>query len=69
MEDWIRLVGPQRAVELLGVRLVGINADNGVKLLFTLVFIALVLLSGRALRVLVWRAVRTSDNRRAAFWG
>ena len=37
---WIHLVGPERAVEFLGVRLVGLNADNGMKLLFTLVFIA-----------------------------
>jgi small-conductance mechanosensitive channel len=69
MEDWIRLVGPQRAVELLGVRLVGINAENGVKLLFTVAFIALVLLVGRGLRALLSRALRDSGNRRAPFWG
>ena len=40
MEEMIRLVGPERAVELFGVRLVGLNAENGKKLLFTLVFIA-----------------------------
>ncbi len=33
MQQVIRLVGPERAVELLGVRLVGLNADNGLKLL------------------------------------
>jgi small-conductance mechanosensitive channel len=70
MDEWLRLVGPQRAVELFGVRLVGINADNGVKLLFTLAFIVAVWLTGRALQALLRRAVRERDNRqRAAFWG
>ena len=41
---WIRLVGPNRAVEILGVKLVGVNAENGNKLVFSLLFILLVLL-------------------------
>ena len=47
MENFITLVGPNRAVEILGVRLVGINAENGIKLLFTIAFITLVLLLSR----------------------
>jgi small-conductance mechanosensitive channel len=35
------LVGPNRAVQIFGIRLVGINAENGKKLLFSLVFILL----------------------------
>ncbi len=31
MQEVIRLVGPERVVELLGVRLVALNADNGLK--------------------------------------
>ncbi|MBA2723159.1 MAG: mechanosensitive ion channel protein MscS, partial [Methylibium sp.] len=47
MEDWIRLVGETQALELFGIRLVGLNADNGKKLLFTLVFITALLWLGR----------------------
>ena len=68
MDGWIRLVGPERAVELLGVRLVGINAENAVKLVFTLVLIVTVLLVGRAVRALVQRTMRRRDNRRVVFW-
>lgn len=50
MENFITLVGPNRAVEILGVRLVGVNAETGMKLLFTLVFITLVILLGRVLK-------------------
>ena len=58
MDNVFRLVGPSRAVEILGVKLVGVNAENGKKLLFTLVFIFFILLLGRLLqsatRVLRW---------------
>lgn len=35
MGEWIRLVGPTQAVEILGVKLVGVTAESGGKLLFT----------------------------------
>ena len=50
MEEWIRLAGPQRAVEILGIRLVGINAETGTKLLISLLFILLVVLVHRLVR-------------------
>lgn len=68
MDEWIRLVGPEQAVEFLGVRLVGVNAETGKKLLFTLVFIALVLGLGYVLRALTSRALRVRRNERADFW-
>jgi hypothetical protein len=37
MGDWIKLVPPNDAVEILGIRLVGVNAENGKKILITLV--------------------------------
>ena len=46
----IRLVGPTQAVEIFGIKLVGVNAENGWKLLATIAFIAVVLLLGAALR-------------------
>ena len=62
----IRFVGPNRALEVFGVKLVGINAENGAKLLFTVALVATVLLLGKVLR----RAARgvTARGERAAFW-
>lgn len=68
MEDFIRLVGPERAVQILGVRLVGVNAESGKKLLFTLVFIALIGLLGYLLRALARWALRGRGNERVEFW-
>jgi hypothetical protein len=42
MSGIIRLVGANKAVELFGVRMVGVSAENGKKFLFTLVFILFV---------------------------
>ena len=67
MENFITLVGPNRAVEILGVRLVGINAENGIKLLFTIAFITLVLLLSRLVRRYTSRILRGRDER-FIFW-
>src|SRR3954466_1083264 len=50
MNDWIHLAGPRKAVEIFGIRLVGVNAENGKKLAFTLIFAATILLLAGALR-------------------
>ncbi len=68
MGNVIRLVGPNRAVEILGVKLVGVNAENGLKFVFTLGFIALVLLLGRGLQALTRRLLRGRGDERAEFW-
>ncbi|CAN5538978.1 hypothetical protein BH10PLA2_BH10PLA2_06320 [soil metagenome] len=68
MSDFIRVEGPQRAVYLFDTRLVGVNAENGKKLLFTLALIALLLLLGWALRALTRLILRGSQNERAVFW-
>lgn len=68
VEEFIRLVGPNRAVEILGVKLVGINAENGKKLLFTIAFILLALLLGRILRRLTGGLLRGQRNERVVFW-
>jgi small-conductance mechanosensitive channel len=67
MNDWIRLAGPQKVVELLGVRLVGINVENGVKLLFSLAFIAAMLLVGAGLRWLA-RRLPLATAKPVRFW-
>lgn len=62
----IRFVGPNRALELFGVKLVGFNAENGAKLLFTIVLVVVMLLISKLLRRLA-RGV-TQQGERTAFW-
>jgi len=64
----LRLVGPNHAVELLGVKFVGVNAENGQKLLLTLAYIAVVLLLGRGARAGVNRLLHDHRDERMAFW-
>lgn len=66
--DLVRLVGPDRAVEILGIRLVGVNAENGKKLLFTVVFIVLIVLFSRLAQSLSNRMLRGHRQNRVAFW-
>ena len=68
MDSFIRLVGPEQAVELFGVRLVGINAENLTKLVFTLIFIFLVRLLGSFARWLSSRMLDGRDREEAKFW-
>lgn len=67
MEKFITLVGPNRAVEILGVRLVGVNAENGMKLLFTLAFVTLVLLIARLVKRYAIRGLKGKDEH-FVFW-
>ena len=68
MGDIIRVEGPKRAVYLFDTRLVGVNADNGKKLLFTLALIAFAFLLAWALRAVTRIALRGYRNERTAFW-
>lgn len=67
MPQIVQLTGPNGAVELFGVKLVGINAENGRKLLFTVVFIALVWLVAWGLGAAVSVILR-QRSQRVAFW-
>ena len=53
LTDWIRFSGPNHSLELFGIRLVGINADNGKKLLFSVVLVVVLVLLSKALRAIV----------------
>jgi small-conductance mechanosensitive channel len=64
----VRLIGPQRSLELFGVRLVGVNAENGKKLLFTLLFLIAVLLFSRVAHFIARRLPTRRVSERAAFW-
>lgn len=68
MNDWIRLEGTQRSLEILGIRLVGVNADNGKKLLLTLVLLLLVLGTARGVRACVLPVLRAREAKNAEFW-
>ena len=68
MAGIIPIPDANQAVEILGVKLLGVTAENGKKLLFTLVFVLLLLLLGRLLSALaVWR-LRAHRNTRLEFW-
>jgi small-conductance mechanosensitive channel len=62
LDHVIRFVGPNRALELFGVKLVGINAENGKKLLFTLVLVAMVMGVNRLLRRVVRGATKRGER-------
>ncbi len=67
MQEIVRLVGPQQAVEFLGTTLVGVNVENGKRLLVTLAFLAVVLLLERGLEGLLSLGRRRGTARRE-FW-
>lgn len=66
--DEIFVIGPQGTLHVLGIKLVGLNADNGGKLLITAIFIVFALLFGKFLRLLSQWFLRDRDNVKAAFW-
>lgn len=68
LQEVVEVTGPRRAVEVLGVELVGVNAENGRKLVLTLVFVLLVLLASRLLRWVAAAVLRGRTDARLAFW-
>lgn len=67
MRQIVQLTGPKGAVQLFGVKLVGINGENGRKFLFTIAFIAIVWLLAWGLGVLASLILRQRSHR-VAFW-
>ena len=55
-------------MEIFGIRLVGINAENGQKLIYTLILVALLFLLRRSLRALTSQVYRRLDQERVRFW-
>jgi small-conductance mechanosensitive channel len=67
--DILQFVGESRALQLFGVKLLGFNAENGKKLLFTLAFIAVVLLLSAGVKRLVQIFIRGDiDDVHRRFW-
>ncbi len=62
-------MSPNDAVQILGVRLVGVTPENGRKLLFTIIFVVAVLIARRILRGVNALIFRGNDKiERAQFW-
>jgi small-conductance mechanosensitive channel len=66
MDEWIRLVGPNQAVEIFGVKLVGVTAENGGKVIVTILFLVLLRLMAAATHRLAHRWF--ADHRHYEFW-
>jgi small-conductance mechanosensitive channel len=69
MQDWILIVGPERTVEILGVRLVGVNAETGTKVLFTIIFVVLVVTMKRVTELVRRKVQQGRTPARVRFWG
>lgn len=67
LHTFFRLTGPERAVEIFGIRLVGVSAETAKKLLLTLVLIVVIILLGRLLRAIAYHSFR-GRGERIAFW-
>lgn len=68
MGQFIRLVGPNGAVEIFGVKLVGFTAENGLKLVFTFGFIVVVWLLSRFVQTVVHWTLGERRDERSVFW-
>lgn len=63
---FIQFVGPNRTLQLDGIKLLGVDTDTGRKLLFTLIFFVALYLINRLLR---WAADRIGGRKQKfAFW-
>jgi len=67
MDHWFELVGPNHAVSIFGIKLVGVNAENGLKLLFSIVLVVVMVLLSRLMRRLT-RLAHDARKKRTAFW-
>jgi small-conductance mechanosensitive channel len=62
----LQFVGNNHTVQIAGVRLLGINAENGRKLLFTVVFLIILYLLRKLLCTVAGKF--GGDRQRVAFW-
>ncbi len=67
MPGFIQLIGNERTVQLFGIRLIGVSAENSKKLLITIIFLAVLFGLTRLLHFLV-RLVAGRKEGRFQFW-
>ncbi|MBE7182620.1 MAG: mechanosensitive ion channel, partial [Terriglobus roseus] len=63
----MQFVGPSHNLQIYGVKLLGVDAQNGRKLLFSIVFLALLWILRGVLQA-VAKIARTRESRTAVFW-
>jgi small-conductance mechanosensitive channel len=68
MAPVFQLVGPKQVVQIFGVKLVGVNAENGKKLLFSIAFILLMYLIAKILRGVAHLVTKRSNKAKVVFW-
>jgi small-conductance mechanosensitive channel len=68
VQSWVELVGPERAVQVFGIRLVGLDATTGRKVLLSLAAVLVLTLAARGLRALVNRLLRDDRHVQRRFW-
>jgi small-conductance mechanosensitive channel len=66
--QYFQLVGPQKVVQVFGIKLVGVNAENAHKLLASIIFVAVVMLVGWLLRWIAHNNSWDQRSKRFAFW-
>ena len=64
---FFEVVGPTRNVQILGVKLLGVNAHNLHKLVFSIVLLAILWVIRTVLRAIA-KAARSRETRQGAFW-
>jgi small-conductance mechanosensitive channel len=64
---WFKLVGPAHNVQLFGIKLLGVDAHNGRKLLFSVIYITFLLLVKWVLHSIA-KAIRSRESKAATFW-
>jgi small-conductance mechanosensitive channel len=62
------LVGSHRAVQIFGVKLVGVNAENGKKLLFSVILLLVLVGVSRGLSFLIRKLFPAPESIRVTFW-
>lgn len=68
MNDWIHLVGPEKSVEVFGVRLVGVNLQNGEKVILSILFVCVMILTNKIVTRITRLFQRGFRKERLRFW-
>jgi small-conductance mechanosensitive channel len=64
----LQLAGPFAALQIFGVKLVGFNAENGKKVLFSLILLVVLLTLSKGLAALARRLFPPGDSVQMMFW-
>lgn len=66
--DSIYQIGEKGTVHILGIKLVGLNAENAGKLFITFIFVLVSIILARLIRALTSKVLKHRDNIRVEFW-